>query len=382
MKFRLIAIVVIYLLTGQTGVVVAGPACCVSADVNTSNLAADDLGGAGLDEALAASLRFMKKRPRARKYRLCDQDFTVAELIEGLTEFQELFRRNGHSNDFVTKVREHFDICGAVGENGEGKVMVTGYFEPVLDGSLQRKPPFIYPLYRVPNNLVKKNGNIGRMQDDQFLSYWTRAQIEEEDLLAGNELVYLNDPVEAFILHIQGSGRVRLRDGTLRRVQFAAKNGLPYRSIGRLLADSGRMELSEVNLPVIVNYLNEHPEERKDILYHNESYIFFRWGNNGDSGPLGRISEPLTTDRSVALDHDCFPPGGLGFLKSRKPIFNDNDEIIGWAPMSRFVVNQDSGSAIRGPGRVDLFLGAGNRARMTAGIMKHPGRLYFLVKKK
>ncbi len=382
MKFRFIVIVFFCLLHVQAIPVIAGQVCCVSTDINEPDFVYDDLAGEGLEGAISASLRFMKKLPQAREYRLCDQEFTVAELSEGLADFLELYRKRDSSTDFVDKVKKHFEVCGAVSPTGDGKVLVTGYFEPVLEGSLERKPPFIYPLYMVPNDLVEKNGTIGRIRDGQLTPYWKREKIDEERLLAGNELVYLDDPVEAFVLHVQGSGRIRLRDGKIRRVQYAAKNGQPYRSIGKLLVDTGRMELSEVSLPTIIKYLNDHPEERKDILYHNESYIFFRWGNNSDRGPLGRIGEPLTKNRSVALDHDCFPPGALGVLKTRKPIFSENDEIIGWTPMSRFVVNQDSGSAIRGSGRLDLFLGEGTRARITAGIMKHPGKLYFLVKNK
>ena len=382
MKFWFIIIVVSFLLQAQAGPLFAGQDCCVSTDINEPNLVADDLGGAGLDEAISASLRFLRKLPPSRSYRFCDREYTAAELIDSLTKFSTLYARKGRGAGFAKAINERFKICAAQGGESNGKVLVTGYFEPIVKGSLRKEFPYVYPLYKVPADLVRRGGQSGRLLDGRLAPYWTRAQIEDGDLLAGNELVYLDDPVAAFVLHVQGSGRVRLRDGSIRRVQFAAKSGLPYRSIGRLLVDRGRMELAEVSLPAIINYLHDHPEERQDILYHNESYIFFRWGNNSDSGPLGRIGEPLTAERSVALDHDCFPPGALGILQTRKPIFNGNDEIIGWAPMSRFVVNQDSGSAIRGAGRLDLFLGVGPRARITAGIMKHPGSLYFLVKKK
>jgi membrane-bound lytic murein transglycosylase A len=173
-----------------------------------------------------------------------------------------------------------------------------------------------------------------------------------------------------------------LRDGKVRRIQFAAKNGLPYQSVGKLLVERGKMELATVSLPAIVDYLNRHPAERREILQQNQSFIFFSWGADQDGGPLGRLGEPLTAGRSVALDHDFFPPGALGFLQTRKPLFDDDNKIVGWAPLHRFVVNQDSGSAIKGRRRVDLFLGVGEQARTTAGLMKHPGNLYFPVRKK
>jgi membrane-bound lytic murein transglycosylase A len=342
----------------------------------------DDLRGTGLKQAVDASLRFLERQPATRNYRLCEREYTASELAAGLRDFLGLLNKELSVAAFEQQLQERFELCGAAGSEGDGRVLVTGYFEPLLEGSLERREPFIHPLYRVPDDLVRQGGKVGRMEQGRLVPYWSRATIEGGNILAGDELVFLDDPVEAFILHVQGSGRIRLRDGTTRRIQFAAKNGLPYRSIGRLLVDRGKMELAKVSLPAIIDYLAEHPDERREILQYNESFIFFRWGDDLATGPLGRLEEPLTAGRSIALDHRCFPPGILGILKSRKPIFDQKDEIIGWAPLQRFVVNQDSGSAIRGGGRVDLFIGSGSRARITAGIMKHPGYLYFLVKKK
>jgi membrane-bound lytic murein transglycosylase A len=356
--------------------------CCIAVNDADLQISRDDLGGAGLTAAIGASLRFLQRQPASRVYRFCDREYGAEELAASLTDFLIFSGQKFPAGEFARQFKERFEICAAASPEGDGKVLVTGYFEPLLEGSLRKEPPFIYPLYRRPGDLIRRGGRVGRLQEDRFLSYWTRAQIENEELLAGRELVFLDDPVEAFILHVQGSGRVRLRDGKVRRVQFAAKNGLPYRSIGKLLVDRGKMALTEVSLPSIISYLNSHPEERKDILQYNQSFIFFRWGADEDGGPLGRLGEPLTAGRSVALDHDCFPPGALGFLQTRKPIFNEENDIIGWAPLQRFVVNQDSGSAIKGGRRVDLFLGVGEQARATAGLMKHPGKLYFLVKKK
>ncbi|MCK4838604.1 MAG: MltA domain-containing protein, partial [Desulfobulbaceae bacterium] len=309
-------------------------------------------------------------------------EYGARELADSLADFLTFAGQKFKAGQFERQFKERFDICAARSPEGDGNVLVTGYFEPLLEGSLRKEAPFIYPLYEKPDDLLERNGQVGRLQEGQFLPYWTRAQIENEKVLAGRGLVFLDNPVEAFILHVQGSGRIRLRDGRIRRIQYAAKNGLPYRSVGKLLVEREKMELTEVSLPSIVNYLNSHPEEREEILQHNQSFIFFRWGDDEDSGPLGSLGEPLTAGRSIALDHSCFPSGALGYLQTRKPIFNEKNDIIGWEPLRRFVVNQDSGSAIKGEHRVDLFLGAGKQAKVTAGLMKHPGKLYFLVKKK
>ncbi len=377
----MILLVAWLLFVGPSSVCVASD-CCLAGDGRNLEISQDDLGGAGLAEAIGASLRFLQRQPTSRVYRFCDRLYGAGELAAGLTDFLTFAGQEFQAGQFERQLKERFDICAASSPEGEGKVLVTGYFEPLLEGSLRKEAPFLYPLFGKPVDLLERNGQVGRLQDERFLPYWTRAQIENDEVLTEPALVFLDDPVEAFILHVQGSGRIRLRDGRSRRIQFAAKNGLPYRSIGRLLVELGKMELPEVNLPSIVNYLKTHPEERKDLLQYNQSFIFFRWGDDEAAGPLGRLSEPLTAGRSIALDHTCFPPGALGFLQTRKPIFNEDHEIIGWAPLRRFVVNQDSGSAIKGGHRVDLFLGAGKQARATAGLMKHPGKLYFLLKKK
>ncbi len=356
--------------------------CCAGVDRDQPRIFRDDLDGAGLSEAISTSLGYYRRQPDSRIYRFCDREYTAAELAAGLTDFLAFSRQKFAPGQFGKEFRDRFELCAASAPGEEGGVLVTAYFEPLLEGSLKQEPPFIYPLYAKPADLVKRDGRPGRLSEEGFVQYWSRADIENDGVLAGNELVFLDDPIEAFILHVQGSGRIRLRDGTVRRIQFAAKNGLPYRSVGRLLVEQGRMELNAVTLPAIVDYLKARPLETKSILQHNQSFIFFRWGNSRDDGPLGSLGVPLTAGRSVALDQECFPPGGLGFLQTRKPIFNRENDIVGWAPLHRFVVNQDSGSAIKGAGRLDLFLGAGERARKTAGIMKHPGKLYFLVGKK
>jgi membrane-bound lytic murein transglycosylase A len=359
----------------------AGSCQAAAVDIRTV-LGVDDLAGAGLEDGVAASLRYLAKLPAAKTYSLCDRKVSVADLKNSLKELRSLWRASGSAREFSQRLAKGFVLLAIKADSKEKKVMVTGYFEPMLEGSLNHEEPFIYPLYPVPTDLVQAGGEVGRLDGARLVPYWSRAEIEEQGRLAGQELVYLNDPVEAFILQVQGSGRVRLRDGSVRRLQYGAKNGRPYRSIGKFLVERGAMSLDEVSLPAISAYLKAHPEEVKEILRYNESYVFFRWGDPDQAGPLGSLGEPLTPDRSVALDRECFPPGIPAFLFSRKPKFNESDEINGWSKMQRLVFNQDSGSAIHGPGRLDLFLGYGARARATAGVLKGQGRLYFLLKKK
>lgn len=348
----------------------------------------DDLAYDSLDEAVAASLRALARLPGERKFILCGEEYPLFSLQESLRAFQDIIRKQPAPETLGRILREQFTICRAAGRTEDSRLLLTGYFEPLFRGSLQKTASYSHPLYRVPSDLVQlpaprgRNAGIGRMEDNVLLPYWTRGQIEKEGLLAGNELLYLEDPVDAFVLHIQGSGQVQLPDGRVRRVQFAALNGHGYRSIGRFMAAQGLLRLEDVTLPRIIRYLKEHPQEQEAILHHNDSFVFFRWGDTSATGPLGSLGEPLTGGRSVALDQSCFPPGGLAFLTTRKPRINDQGKIVGWEPMARFVLNQDSGSAIKGPGRLDLYWGAGQYAEVAAGHMKQPGNLYFLVKKR
>ncbi|MFA6899227.1 MAG: MltA domain-containing protein [Desulfurivibrionaceae bacterium] len=348
----------------------------------------DDLGYESLAPAIDRSVHYFRQLPAEKTFILCGEEYSVGWLIESLLAFKQIIEKNPSPQALTAILKKEFTLCQAKGRASDHRMFLTGYFEPLFKASLTKTATYRYPLYRKPADLVALPGEkgrgkkIGRMENGSLVPYSTRAEIENGQLLAGQELVYLADPVDAFILHVQGSGQIQLADGTLRRVQFAAKNGHEYRSIGRLLVEKGVMRKEEATMPKIVCYLKEHPGEQEAVLHHNDSFVFFRWGEDTAVGPMGCLGEPLTPGRSVALDQDCFPPGGLAFLTTRKPRVNAAGEIIGWEPLGRFVVNQDTGSAITGAGRLGLFWGGGRYAEVAAGNMKHPGALYFLVKKK
>jgi membrane-bound lytic murein transglycosylase A len=171
---------------------------------------------------------------------------------------------------------------------------------------------------------------------------------------------------------------VNLPDGTTISVGYDASNGRPYRSIGRYMLDEGLMTREEMSMQAIRKYLFEHPEILDEVLNHNPSYVFF---DIREKGPLGNINVVLTPGRSIALDSRLFPKGALGFISCKKPVLDSEGKIIEWIDFSRFVVNQDTGGAIRGAGRVDLFWGSGDYAQLSAGNMKHEGDLFILIKK-
>ncbi|MCX5870967.1 MAG: MltA domain-containing protein [Deltaproteobacteria bacterium] len=310
-------------------------------------------------------------------------------LLESMETFLDILKQKLSPEEFDHAVRENFILYQASGRNkGEkGEMLITGYYEPLLEGSLTRKDPFIHPLYTAPASLltyrdpVTGKKTIGRKDTEMGkVPFWTRAEIEEGNLLAGNELVYLKDPVDAFILHVQGSGKVRLRDGSLQAVQFAATNGRKYKSIGKLLVDENKMSREEATMPTIRHYLQQNPDEQKRILHHNPRFVFFQWNKTKES-PTGSIGLPLTAGRSIAVDPATLPTGVMAYLISQKPVLDKEGQLLKWETMQRFVLPQDTGAAIKGAGRADLFWGNGHYAETAAGNMKEQGQLYFLVKK-
>jgi membrane-bound lytic murein transglycosylase A len=193
----------------------------------------------------------------------------------------------------------------------------------------------------------------------------------------GYELAWLKDPWERFLLHVQGSGRIRLPSGETRRVGFAASNGRTYRSIGRYLVDRGFLADEPLSLSRIEEFLRQNPERIAETFNANERYIFFRFVP-GREGPSGALGFPLTAGRSVATDPAVFPAGALAYLIAQQPVFDDSGRLKGKKTLRRFVLNQDRGAAMKGPWRVDLFWGSGEEAGIAAGEMCEQGRVYLL----
>jgi len=348
----------------------------------------DDLTYARLDQAIEQSVTALKNRPASTPLGIAGTNYTVAHLIRSLRFFQALIAKTPSPQALNQEIQASFDLYQASGlkkSRQRGTMLVTGYYQPVFSGRLHPTAIYRYPLYEIPANLVLRvdpvsgEKQIGRLEGSRFLPYWSRAEIENGKKAAGAELVYLKDPMDAFILHVQGSGLIRLANGSVRGIHYAIKNGRRYSSIGKYMVESGRIPLATASMKTIRAYLQKHPQEITTILQQNESFIFFKWTTGHDA--IGNLGRPLTPGRSIAVDQSSFPSGALAFLSSRKPIIS-NGGISSWQPFRRFVLLQDSGSAIRGPGRVDLYWGTGEKAGQVAGAMKEKGSLYILLLKK
>jgi len=268
------------------------------------------------------------------------------------------------------------DATGARVDTGQ----VTGYFEPVLQGSRRREGRFTVPLYGVPDDLVTiELGDLypalkgervrGRLVGKRVVAYPDRAGIGRGEGPKGKELVWVDSEVDAFFLHVQGSGRVHLTTGETIRVAYADQNGHPYRSIGRVLVDAQELTLEEATAPGLKAWIAQHPDRAEDILNANPSYVFFREEAISDParGPRGALGVPLTAGRSIAIDPRNLPLGAPVFLATTSP---------DGAPLARLVFAQDTGGAIRGVVRADFFTGLGAEAGDRAGRMRAPGRLW------
>jgi membrane-bound lytic murein transglycosylase A len=347
----------------------------------------DDMDIESLIESANRQAAYLEKQNPEQRIVFGSDIYDNRWLLVSIRDFLAKLQQNPDEKELNRFLHENYLIYQAGGRARQGgrHMLVTGYYEPIFPGSLKREPPFLTPLYTPPESLVvlrdgEGHKKIGRYDPDkQFVSYWTRAEIENNKMLQGDELAFLADPFDAFLLHVQGSGRIQLPDGSIRSVRFAGSNGLEYNSIGKLLVDEKSMTLDEVNIPAIRTYLHNHPEQQQRILQHNPRFIFFAWGDT--PCPKGSNGEPLTPGRSIAMDASSLPGGTIGYLTSRRPVLAQNGVITSWVPLNRFVFPQDSGAAIKGTGRVDIFWGTGSYAEVAANHMKEDGKLFFLVKK-
>jgi membrane-bound lytic murein transglycosylase A len=284
---------------------------------------------------------------------------------------------------FLERNLQPYRVWRVTGHRREKTGLVTGYFEPLIHGSRTRDAKYATPLYRRPDDLLvvdlaevipelRGKRVRGRLEGNKVVPYYSRAASREAAGLAGHEIVWIDNALDAFLLEVQGSGRVQLDTGETIRLQYADQNGHPYRSIGRYLADQGVMTIDQVNMPAIRTWLAANPGRVNEVLDSNPSVVFFDEAPLTDPslGPKGAQGVPLTAGRSIAIDPKFLPLGAPMFLSTQYPGTG--------APLQRLVVAQDTGGAIRGPIRADFFFGFGSEAGTQAGMMKYDGEMWVL----
>ncbi len=351
----------------------------------------DDIHFEGLSEAIHNNLIYLRRLPSDTIFKYGKLRISVSEVIETQQAFLHLIQANPTRQILKSEITRHFYVIKARG-NTKGKVLFTGYYEPVFPASRSPDNIYKYPIYRTPDDLLvidlslfrdefKGRRIVGRIKGKKVVPYFSRRDIELEKALMGKglEIAWLKDPLDVAFLHIQGSGILRLKNGDFLRVGFASSNGRPYRSIGRYLLEKGFIKRENMSMQAIRAFLSSHPQLMDEVLNYNPSYVFFRIIDNG---PLGSLGVPLTPGRSIATDRNIFPPGALCYIETKRPEIDDSGNIRLWRKFGRFVLNQDTGGAIKGPGRVDIFWGSGTYAETAAGHMRHYGTIYLIIKKR
>jgi len=277
----------------------------------------------------------------------------------------------------------HLTPYSLLSSDGVASGMITGYYEPLLRGSRHLAKGFEQAVRGVPDDLLtidlssifpelKDKRVRGRLEGNKVVPYWSRGEIVARgDRLPGKTLLYVDDAVELFFLQVQGSGRVRLPDGSMVRLNYADQNGHPYQSIGRVLVERGELKLEEASMQGIQAWARANPARLDDLLNTNPSYVFFREVPNSKDGPVGALGVPLTAERSIAVDPRSVPLGAPVYLATTRP--NSGQAL------HRLVLAQDTGGAIKGAVRADFFWGFGKAAGELAGRMKQSGRMWVLL---
>lgn len=312
----------------------------------------------------------------------------IAALEEILTRFED--------KAWPQWIVEHFDFYEVYGKEKWGEILATGYYEPEVKGSNVKTEIFSQPLYKLPPDLVtinlkkfstkflpnEKLGVLyGRIENQKVLPYFERESIDSSYLLKNKnlELAWVS-PLDAFFIQIQGTGLVDFSNGQKKRFGYTGENGHPYIPIGKFLTDF--IPLEEMSMQKIKAYLEKLPlEEQQKILNKNPSYVFFK---ELESKPLTYSGIEVTPGRTIATDRHFFPKGALAFLEIEEPLFEPPTDVTPkeWIKKPRFVFDEDTGGAISGGGRVDLYFGEGSEASQKAGVMKRNGSLFYLVPKK
>lgn len=369
----------------------------------------DDLGFENLKKAIKSNIEYIKQSGRMPS----ELSFGKTKLSKKqyIRSLELLIENSSSMQNFTSNIKNNFDLYEVYGNEDWAEIKATAYYSPVLTGSYKKTKELSQALYLSPQDMVyidvdayiedfpkwkivkeqvleQKSGRAlikGRITKDnngskKIVPYYSREKIDgKKSPYSSKEVIVYVDPIKAFFLHIQGSGIIKLKNGKQFTVAYANQNGYPYIAIGSLLLD--KIPKEKMSMQAIEKHLKTlSKKEMQDLLNQNPSYIFFK---KVDSKPLTYLGNEVIDGRTVATDNGLFPKGTLAYLEFEKPIFENkkSQEPIEWKKTSRFVLDQDTGGAIRGTGRLDLYVGSGDEAGQFAGVMKNPAKLYYVVPK-
>lgn len=373
-----------------------GPALRLLSDDELPDFRETFKSRASLAKAAKRTLAYLESDGAPRYIHVANRTYAAGALVDSLEEVIRLARTAKTSGEFADAIKRDFDVFQSVGGDGAGKVIFSSYYEPVLAASRRRTPRYGVPIYKRPRDLVEvdlgafdpKYGDktlVGRLdKTGRVLPYFTRADIDIKKSLSGQglELAWLQDKLDVLDLHIQGSGILRFPGGQQALARYAGTNARGFNAVGLLLVKAGIMTRDGITREKIHDYLKEHPGAADWILSQDPRYTFFELLPLPEGGePKGALEQPLVPARSVAVDPSAVPLGALVYFATTSPQADDKGRLLGQFPNSRFAVAMDTGGAIKGPGRVDIYAGHGAQAETTARGQWAEGKLYVLIKK-
>ena len=323
--------------------------------------------------AIDHSLRYLqtsRAQNAYRRYRVAG--ITRDRVLRSLLRFRELLVWSSGPTELEAAVKREFVLYQSVGKDNRGTVSFTGYFEPTYAASRIPTAEYRYPLYRRPPNLERWSYPHPSRLDIEGID----GLLGDKSPLHGLELVWLRDRMEAFLVHVQGSARLQLTDGTAMTIGYAGSTNYSYTSVGKELVKDGIIRREDLTLPAVLAYFRASPEEMNRYLPRNRSYVFFQETNGRQA--TGSLGVPVIADRSIATDKSVMPPGALALIQVQLPYPNANGQLE-FRQVSRYVLDHDTGGAIRGAGRVDVFMGTGPLAGDRAGLINNTGQLYYLL---
>jgi membrane-bound lytic murein transglycosylase A len=343
---------------------------------SSSSSSWDESQRQSLIKAVDHSLYYLSTPKAVDSYqKLSNSEFNLDRVKRSLVRFKELLLTTDSPVALEQAVKAEFEFYQSLGNDQRGKVEFTGYFEPTYAASRVRTAKYSYPLYRMPASIQGAK------------SHPTRVQLEGIDGLAsqnsnnplnGHELVWLSDRLEAFLVQVQGSAKLNLTDGTTMSIGYGGTTNYPYVSVGGELVKDGVFGKDQLTLPKLLDYFAANPKQLNNYLPRNNRFIFFR--ETDGRAPTGSLGVPVTGDRSIATDKSLMPPGALALIVAPIPDVEPTGKID-TRVLSRYVLDQDTGSAIKGAGRVDIFLGSGELAGKRAGLINGSGNLFYLLLK-
>ena len=323
-------------------------------------------------QSIDYSLKYLQTERAIKAYQ--KSEITREKVIQSLQRFRQLLIAIKSAPELHAAIEKEFVLYQSVGRDSKGTVLFTAYYEPLYLASRQPTKEFRYPAYRYPPDLAS-----------WAKPHPTRLELEGADglqsskgKLKGLELFWFKDRLQPYMIQIQGSGRLKLTDGTQTTIGYAGNTAYNYRSLGRSLVDDGKLPLEGLTMPIILDYFRKYPQDLNIYIPRDQSFVFFQETHGQPA--QGSISVPLTPERSIATDKSLMPPGALALIRAPFPYINKSNKME-YRVVSRYVLDQDTGGAIKGAGRVDYYLGTGDSPGERAGVTVSNGQLFYLLLK-